>query len=530
MTNTIEQITNSLLIKNKINGFDKKDLELQLQIHPNYPSFQSITDTLDYFTIENIAVEVPPNALDQLPKTFVTILEHDDKTEIALIVKTDKKITIKHTSVSQSSMSYEEFKEIWIPKIIAVEEGEPEQKTKKHSNFLKQAILAVAGIAIAVQLYVLQLTLLDALIIGLSVAGGILSFFAVRESLGYKSQVLQSFCTTIKQSNCNQVITSKKGELLPGISFADTGIIFFTILSTYILLFGVDSILIIPSLLGFPFILYSLYSQQFIIKQWCMLCLGISAITVLLSGILFLNYAFHFNLDDLLALTLISSVISLIYLNLKNYIKENRTLKTNNLKLHKFKRNPELFEQLLFKSSPVQQQTFNHEIILGNPKAPFAITSLTNPLCGFCKAAFESYIKVLKASGENLKIIVRMPVNTEKIEAPASRIAYRLLEIYEKEGQKGFIEAYANWFENRTIETWSKKYGLPEFTAQHTELLNKQKEWATKNNLNYTPATIINNRLYPKTYDYEEFFYFTQHLLENYESEPIETREVVSAT
>ncbi|WP_378185763.1 vitamin K epoxide reductase family protein [Aquimarina sp. W85] len=529
MANTIEQITNSLLIKNKISGFDKQDLELQLQIHPNYPSFQSITDTLDYFNIENIAVEVPKEALDQLPKSFVTLLEHNDKTEIAVITRSEKKVFIKHSSLTKSSLSNEDFLKIWVPKIIAVEEGESIQKSNTANNKLKQTLLGIASISAAAYLFFSEITVLDFFILIVSVVGTILSYFAVRESLGYKSQALQSICTTIKHSNCNEVITSKKGELISGFTFADAGMIFFSVLCTYAIFFGIDGILLVPTLIGFPFILYSLYAQQFIIKQWCVLCIGISLATIIVGVILYLSEPFQITPFNSLKLIIISSIVALVYLYLKTYIAENRQFKSSNIKLLKFKRNPKLFEQLLSKSNTIEQGDFAHEIILGNPEASFTIVSLTNPLCGFCRTAFGGYVRAIRSLGNDIKIVIRMPISTEKLDAPALRIALRLLEIFEDKGQEGFIEAYYDWFGNRTIESWLKNNGQSEFAERHLKLLNDYREWATKNKLNYTPATIINNKLYPKTYDYEELFYFTQHLLEKFKDETLTTNQVAHA-
>ena len=121
MENNIEKIVETVLIQNKISSYDKKDLELQLQIHPNYPSFQSITDTLDYFAIDNIAIEVPIDALDQLPQSFVSLIKNDTSEEIVSVIHKNKQIEIKHSDLKKRKFTYDEFIKIWVPKVIAVE-------------------------------------------------------------------------------------------------------------------------------------------------------------------------------------------------------------------------------------------------------------------------------------------------------------------------------------------------------------------------------------------------------------------------
>ncbi len=55
-------------------NIDKKILELHLLTHPEYPSIKSITDTYDYFGIENIVASVPFEVISQLPENFISLI------------------------------------------------------------------------------------------------------------------------------------------------------------------------------------------------------------------------------------------------------------------------------------------------------------------------------------------------------------------------------------------------------------------------------------------------------------------------
>jgi protein-disulfide isomerase len=169
--------------------------------------------------------------------------------------------------------------------------------------------------------------------------------------------------------------------------------------------------------------------------------------------------------------------------------------------------------------------TIPNEIILGNPNASFKIISLTNPMCGYCKDAFEAYTRVLKAMGDKLQISIRLNVKTEDTDDKATQIALILLEIYYSKGPDEFIVAYNKWFADRTHSKWIKEYGVPQDVENHLEVLKKQSEWAQKNNLYYTPASLINNTLYPKKYNYGEFFYFMSMMTENLGDTISEVRE-----
>jgi len=64
---------------------NEKNLKLQLLSNPDYPSVKSITDSLDYFNIDNLAANVPKDALEQLPNFFLAIIVKEHKTTIAQV-------------------------------------------------------------------------------------------------------------------------------------------------------------------------------------------------------------------------------------------------------------------------------------------------------------------------------------------------------------------------------------------------------------------------------------------------------------
>jgi len=187
MKNDIVNIVEQVLIYNHISNYDKKDLDLQLKTHPNYPSFQSITDTLDYFDIQNIAVEVPKEALDQLPKSFISLVATENGAEIVAVHTKNKFVHLAHTSLKQKKYTLEAFQSIWIPKVIG-----------------NQIIFGI-----------------------LSIFGVLLSFLAVKESLGMQSETLQKFCTTVSKTSCNDVINTASGKLFGKLNLADAGMLFF---------------------------------------------------------------------------------------------------------------------------------------------------------------------------------------------------------------------------------------------------------------------------------------------------------------
>ncbi|WP_459212681.1 vitamin K epoxide reductase family protein [Aquimarina rhabdastrellae] len=520
MKNNIESIVENVLIHNGINDYDKQDLELQLQIHPNYPSFNAITDTLDYFNIDNIAVEVPKEALDQLPDSYISLVtSSEDDQEIVSVLRKKDTIHIKYPDQKSEKISISEFEKRWIPKVIAVEHNGSSDFTSSRSQ-LNTLLIAGFALSIIALTFFKNWDIQAISFLGLSIIGGIFGYFAVRESLGLQSQTMHQFCTTVGNTNCGDVINSANGKLFNNFGIADASFVYFTGLAIYQFFFGFTSVLVFPSLLSIPIIFYALYTQAFKIKKWCAICLAISAITITMSTIAIISLPITFDLLITAQFVALLSLITLGYIQVKEKLVENKKQKNENITLNRFKRDGQIFNHLFSQSDRIENiNSIPNEIIIGNPNANFKIISVTNPMCGYCKDAFKAYARVAKSLGDSVQIAIRLSVQHDNLDHPATQISLRLIEIYHQQGQQGFINAYSEWFDDRTPTTWIQKYGKHSTDEKFTTVLQKQAEWTQENNLFYTPASLINGQFYPKKYSYDEFYHFVSILHDSYQSE-----------
>lgn len=64
--------------KESIN-IDKDEFLFQVQSHPDYPSLLSISDTLNFFQIDNGALTLSFSDIDMLPDTFMVLLNSNEK-------------------------------------------------------------------------------------------------------------------------------------------------------------------------------------------------------------------------------------------------------------------------------------------------------------------------------------------------------------------------------------------------------------------------------------------------------------------
>ena len=150
-------------------------------------------------------------------------------------------------------------------------------------------------------------------------------------------------------------------------------------------------------------------------------------------------------------------------------------------------------------------------------------------MCGYCKDAFEAYARVIKSLGDQLQIRIRFNVNVEDTNNPAAQIVFTLFDIYSTKGSDAFIDAYNSWFSDRTHSTWMKKHTIPQNFNEIAAIVKKQSDWAQQNNVYYTPASLINNTIYPQKYSYAEFFHFMNMTVEKYTNSKSESPNTIEA-
>lgn len=497
----MENLIEKLLIHHNYNNFNKKDISFQLKTHPNYPSFKSLSDTLDYFSIKNIVLQVPKDSLDDLPKYFITLINNESN--LVLVSKKNDFIVTLDVSGKRKKYKAEKFKEIWSGPVIIIEEKLSNKIQLKYSKILYLiSLLSVIALSVT-KINSFQ----DFIFLFLSAIGIFISILIIREKIGYFSQSILNVCTKISSKNsCTDVIHSKGAKIYRGISLEDTSFLFFTVLFLTELFFNNNNFARLLIILSIPMVVYSIYYQGIVLKKWCVLCLIVGFISLILAFFYFYYFELlSISLSEVLLFLFIFMTISIFYFNIKNIIIKNKKLEEDLLSANKFKRNSLFLETLLKKSKKIKKKSLNeNEIWIGKLNEDcYTIVAYTNPYCGFCKDAFDSYLRIINIYS-NIIICFKFNTQPKDIRNLQTVICARLIEIYKSEGSEKFIEAYKNWFDERDEKKWLKLYGKPHFDDSTIALLLEHKTWSEENEINYTPATFLNDQLFPNEYNYED--------------------------
>ncbi|PWA05411.1 thioredoxin domain-containing protein [Flavobacterium psychrotolerans] len=503
-------------------AIDKFEFLFQIQSHPDYPSILSISDSLNFFNIENGAIHISVSEIELLPDRFVALLKEDnDKPRLYFVDrKSDKYFFTKDKKTSEISKVSLESR--WQGIVLLVEKSVLEEAKSKINKLSWVLPLLCLGIFL-VMLFQFETSLLTKLFFVFPVVGFLFSFAALKDLFGAKSELINNFCNITASTSCTTIVDSDKWKIFKFVNFSDLSIVFFASQFFTLLLFIVsgDSAMFfcIQEILIFcalPIIFLSLYFQKFVEKKWCPICLVI--ITVLLLEIVYLVLSINLNFDISFKPVVLYGFVflftALVWSLLKNTLTEQKDLKEFQLKANRFVRNYEIFKNTLLSKEKIELPIVS--IVLGNPESKTVLTLITNPFCGHCKNIDEIIEKILEKYNQDIqvKIVIKADLDFENEERKA--FFRNLMSIYFEKGESVFKEALKDWFNNKDVANWLQKYQTTNLNNMKIDAVySNHNNWCTTNDFNYTPAVFINGYEYPKNYERENLEFFVNELIED---------------
>lgn len=500
------------------------DYIIKLKSHPNYPSLFAIIDTFEFLGIKNIAMTIEKEELQNLPKTFLSVINSDTGKEIVFTEKNKNKVTIEFSKGFKKKITKEEYLKVWTGIIVAIEENQINERQLFSSN---KKNYAITGVFFMIPLVVLLLGTTESLILAiiyylLLLTGLIISFFLVREELGLHNDSISKICNATEKTSCKDVMSSKGAKVVKNLSLSDISILYFSSLILFFVLNSFATNSAIYSLIGLfnlPVILYSVCYQGFIVKKWCILCLGIDAVLLLQLLVISFNFSLEFN-----AVTGISFLSGLFIVILFYYFGnhyKNRVLKINKignieLEYHKLKRNYSVFNTLLKNNHKIDEEQLHSlkTIIIGKKEAPITLFLVLSASCGHCHTTFENASKLVNKNPNQIKIQLIFNINIENSEN-LSNLIYKQASNYYWSGEvHKAIASLNDWhIERMDLEKWKCKWA-GNLLESSSKIIPNQYNWCLGNNIHYTPAIILNGHIMPKEYQINDLNYFIDELIE----------------
>jgi len=323
-------------------------LKTALDQNPYYPSLYGLTKVLDKFNIPNQSFHLPAKELNQVETPFLAyIRSQTTSNHFVLVTSMDDDAVIYITEDNKRVKTIKEkFLAIYQQIIVVAEANEKsgeveyesaykkEKQTARRKSILALGIFSVAGLLLGILLYPLiqsgaRLEIRSALIISaIKFIGISATILLLVFEVDTNNRFVKSICNAGGHTSCDSVLHSKGAKVL-GTNWSELG--FFYYASTLLFLFvpGVSfntKIILFGNLaaISTPYILFSLYYQWRVVKQWCPLCIVVQvALTLefLWSLFFFWNSQIHWSGLNLVPNSIILTICILIPLVLWRFLK-----------------------------------------------------------------------------------------------------------------------------------------------------------------------------------------------------------------
>lgn len=520
-----------LLDKLKVN-FTQTGLSNILEEHVEYPSILSLKDALFYYGIESAAIRKGEYSYSDFETPFICSIQKEGWSKPCFTIVTkaeDNGIEyLEPLSNSIQNISLEDFEKIDKNIILLMDTSTAKDEPNLETNRTKERARKVSK---RVPVYLTAFALITSVCFSLSSPFGIenkigiayilTSFIGLVASslllwhdIDAHNPFLKEVCGgNAKKMNCNAVLTSSKASFL-GLSWSNWGFAYFATFFVTQILFPANISFIALwstlSIIAAPYILFSIYYQWKIVKQWCPLCIAVQAVLGInaLIAVLFITSGSY-------AINEISpySVISILLLGLSflfaaykaiPIFKSANDSKSYEKKWKNLRYNPEIFNALLDKSETVNYPVENLGIVVGNPNATNEIIKVCNPYCGPCAKAHPELEHIVNSNNDvKVRIIFTASGEEEDIKTPP--VAH-LLAIQQKLGVETVHTALDEWYmaPSKDYEAFAKKYPMNGELKQQTEKIQAMRDWCKDMKIRATPTIYINGRELPDSYRVNE--------------------------
>ncbi len=383
--------------------FNKSRLKQLITSHPYHNSLYAMVDVLEELNLENVALRLDMKGLlaNGFPVIVFTAKGERKFIVVENIVKNEVHYYNAETGCSIESLDVFANKWTGIALYAAQDEIQAELERKKiaaekHLLHWRTILSIMAGFACMV-LWSVSITWTYTLISILSLCafGLAVSILLAMHEFGESNRLLHKVCHLNRLTNCNEVLHSSAAKLFGWLSMSDIGLCYFVGSIFSLLLAGVvqhldaaTSWLLTLALFSFPYTLFSLSYQIFIVKKMCPLCLGV-------IGVLWAKIALAIFSWNGLTFTPISpvTVLSLLagfalpivaWAYVKPLWKEYIRIRNYEYNYLRLKRTPEVISAMLSMEPTHSMDFIPDEIHLGSVDAPMHITVAMSLFCKPC--------------------------------------------------------------------------------------------------------------------------------------------------
>lgn len=506
----------------------KRDIEE----NPYYPSLLSLSETFGRYHINNSAFEVAPEKLDQVEAPFVAFVSMPGiGLDFVVVVNlTDEAVTYLYNSKSRKTISKKTFLSqyrnvVWVaePDENSGEPGFEKNRSQEHIDKYKKS--AWAGCAVAL--------LLLAIVINLNAAASVVAYLSIVliKLTGMAASVLllvyetdknntfvRNICSAGKQTNCDAVLNSKASKIW-GISWGEVGFCYFAATTLWLLFPAISfsdkiSWLAIANAFAAPYILFSIYYQWKVLKQWCPLCLTVQAVLLLeliwnIANFWAAGFSIRLLMDGVLLRNMLSMALCVLlpivaWYGMKPIFRKSKDANLYSAAYKRLQYNPDIFNSLLAQQAKAPDGWQQLGISIGNPDAGNIIIKVCNPYCNPC-AMMHSVLEEIINYNKNVQL--KIIFTTDNSEKDKGAIVVKHLMSIAAEGNALKIKlALDDWYlaEKKDYDAFAGKYVMNGELQSQGAKLDAMSNWCKEAEIPHTPTIFVNGYRLPEYYEVKE--------------------------
>lgn len=492
----------------------------------HHASLLCISDILNECRVENLAVRLDFVRAMEMPFPMIAQIRDESNTYFVVIVKlTNDRVLYYDKNDKLTNQRAENFIKQWEGACLLAEPHEDsiqpgyKEKLKEKTNIQFLGILSTLSLLTWVVLIILDnsnyTTTVSAILLGtyliLKLIGVIVGLLLMWYEIDQYSPFLQKICVANNKFNCSAVLQSKSSKLPFGsFNWSELGLAYFTATLFTILIYGFSELTI--GNLGFlsfsttPVIIFSIYYQSKVIKQWCRLCIAIQLI--LLSEILiilfgeFYTYPFNISLLPVFIFFFFSPIFG--WKQLSPVLRSRKDNYLHKRSLIKLKNRKEVFHNLLLNGKRITNNPTDLGITLGEEHAKNFITMVCSPFCHPCAEAYSKFEKYIESGQIQMQLIFTASLQKhDQGQLPVSHF----LAISEFCGKEKTRAALSLWYVKKlnNYNELLKRFPLKEGLNTQNEKINSMNYWCSVENITQTPTIYIDGFKLPEEYSVKDY-------------------------
>ncbi|MBI3137136.1 MAG: thioredoxin domain-containing protein [Sphingobacteriales bacterium] len=483
-------------------------LKKRIESHPDYPSLLAVEDSLVELGIYTNTYYC---SIDDLKNHNSNFLAHLNKGAGRILFC---------ESIDDAKKNNKDFEEYWSGNVMILVPtkvyGNIEHTIIRKTEKLTQLFYILSGLLLSLCLTIFFLSFRSIpviLLIMTNSVGVYMCWLISQKEFGVKNIVTDKICGISKNNKCEAVLFSKGAKLFNWLSWADVGFCYFISSIIFIILIHFTSshwatniqIYYIVSLVALLFPIYSLYYQVAIVKQICMLCIGI-LIIIFINSIVSLLYL------DLLKVTNtpLSIYVMFVFLQLfsislwqtfKILYQKGMSNLENEIGIIRFKRDPAIFKAMLSKNifNEDNLPSKNDLISYGAENANLNLVIACNPFCTPCAKAHHNLENIFSKFPKRVSITIRFALLTND----DNDIKVKAVKEILKAATISPHESINTWYSLLNIEKYKTLFNVADIDIEN--YINYHINWSKKVNIMKTPTIFLNGRQIPELYSWTDF-------------------------